>query len=480
MPYKDLREFMEELEGRGLLKRIKKEVDPHLEVTEVLDRAVKARGPAVLFERVKGSRFPIVGNLFGTMERVRLALETERLEEAGERLVELLKPEIPTTLVEKLRTLPKLKEIAAFPPKIVRHGPCQEVIMEEPDLSEFPIPQCWPKDGGRYITLPLVFTRDPETGERNVGMYRMQVFDSRTTGMHWQIHKHGAEHLRAAGARKERLEVAVALGSDPATIFSAIAPLPKGFDEMLFSGFLRGKGVELVRCKTVNLEVPAQAEIVLEGYVDPAELRMEGPFGDHTGFYSPAEPYPVFHLTCITHREEPVYPTTIVGKPPMEDGYLGKAVERVFLPLIRLQLPEIVDMNLPIEGCFHNLCIVSIRKSYPGQAKKVMCALWGLGQLMFTKAVVVVDQGVNVQDPGQVLWAVSNLVDPQRDITIVPGAPADSLDQAGPLPNLGSKIGIDATRKGREEGVYRDWPEEITMDEGVKERVEGLWKTLLS
>ncbi len=478
MAYRDLREFIDLLEEKGLLRRVKAEVDPELEISEIVDRVSKRGGPALFFERVKGSQFPVVANLFGSYERMKLALETESFEKIGETLAELAMPKVPKSLSEKLESLGKIKKALSFPPKLVKKAPCQEVILEgeEVDLLKFPILKTWPKDGGRFITLPLVFTKDPETGERNLGMYRMQVYDSRTTGMHWQIHKHGAEHYRKALERNERLEVAVAIGSDPATIFSSIAPLPKGFDELLFAGFLRGKGVELVKCRTVDLEVPANAEIVLEGYVKPSELRVEGPFGDHTGFYSPAEPFPVFHITCITHRRDALYPATVVGKPPMEDAYFGKAVERIFLPLIKMQLPEIVDINLPVESAFHNLAIVSINKSYPGHARKVMFALWGLGQMMFTKAVVVVDSDIDVQNLSEVLWAASANVDPARDIFVVSGTPTDSLDHAPAMTNLGSKIGIDATRKLKEEGYPREWPEAIEMSQEIKALVDKRWE----
>jgi len=411
---------MAALEERGLLRRVAAEVDSNLEVTEILDRVVKSGGPAVLFENVKGSDVPLVANLFGSKERMALALGTQRFEDIGEALVELLRPEIPSSLMGKLKGAARLKEILSYQPKMVKKAPCQEVVLEgdDVDIFRFPILKCWPKDGGPFITLPLVFTKDPETGERNCGMYRMHVYDRNTTGMHWHIHKHGAAHYRKAERMGERLEVAVALGGDPATVFSATAPLPPGFDEMLFSGFIRKKPVEMAKCKTVDLEVPAHAEIVLEGYVEPGERRTEGPFGDHTGYYSLADEYPVFHVTAITCRRDPIYPATIVGRPPMEDSYIGKAIERMFLPLMRFQLPELVDMNLPIEGVFHNLAIVSIRKSYPGHAKKVMFALWGMGQMMFTKIIIVVDEDVNVQDMGEVVWAVTNRVDPARDIVI--------------------------------------------------------------
>ncbi|MFH1774730.1 MAG: menaquinone biosynthesis decarboxylase [Methanobacteriota archaeon] len=480
MAYLDLRDFIEVLEKKKLLRRIKTEVSPELEITQILDRTSKSNSLVLLFENVKGYDIPVAANLFGSMDRMKLALETENFESIGKSLVELLKPDIPPSLLGKIKSAAKLKEVFSFPPKIVRDAPCKEVVLkgEEVDLNKFPILKCWPNDAGKFITLPLVFTKDPETGERNCGMYRMQVYDKAATGMHWHVHKHGAAHYRRAEERNEPLEVAVALGGDPATIFSATAPLPEGFDEMLFAGFLRKKPVGLVKCETVDLEVPANAEIILEGYVNPKERRIEGPFGDHTGYYSLADLYPVFHVACITHRKNPIYPATVVGKPPMEDSHIGKAIERIFLPLIKMQLPEIVDINLPIEGVFHNLAIVSIKKQYPGHAKKVMFALWGTGQMMFTKTIIVVDENVNVQNLGEVLWAVSNRIDPKRDITIIEGAPADSLDHATPLPNLGSKMGIDATKKWREEGFEREWPDEIEMSEEVKEKVEKMWKEL--
>lgn len=478
MAYSDLREFIRALEERGLLKRVEAEVDPILEVSEVVDRLSKRGGPAVYFENVKGSGFPFVANLFGSEERMELALETESFERIGEMLSELSRPKVPESLSEKLASVKKLKRALSFPPKLVKKAPCQEVVLEgdQVDLYKFPVPKTWPKDGGRYITLPLVFTRAPESGERNVGMYRMQLFDERTTGMHWQVHKHGAGHYREAERRGEKLEVAVALGADPATIFSALFPLPEGFDELLFSGFIRREGVELARCRSVNLEVPARAEIVLEGYVEPGEFRDEGPFGDHTGFYSPKESYPVFHITAITHRRDAIYPATVVGRPPMEDAYLGKAVERISLPLIRMHHPEVRDINLPLQAAFHNLAIVSIKKAYPAHAKKVMFALWGLGQLMFTKAIVVVDEDIDVQNPGEVLWAASANVDPARDITTIPDTPTDTLDHAPSIVNMGSKVGIDATAKWSEEGYRREWPEPVEMSREVKELVDKRWE----
>jgi len=384
---------------------------------------------------------------------------------------------MPQGLIGKLKMLPKLAEMSAFFPKVVSGGPVKEVVKRDGfSLFDYPILKCWPQDAGRFITLPLVFTRNPDSGKRNCGMYRMQVFDERTTGMHWQTHKQGAEHyrrLKAAGA--QRMDVAVAIGSDPATMYSAILPLPPDLDEMMIAGFLRGKPVEMVKCETSDLEVPANAEIVLEGYVEPGELRTEGPFGDHTGFYSLDDQYPVFHVTCITERRNPIYAATVVGPPPMEDYYMGKAIERIFLPLMRLQLPEVRDISMPAEGVFHNLILVSIRKSYPLHARKVMHAIWGLGQAMFSKCIVVVDEDVDVQNASETAWKALNNIDPQRDVEFVMG-PVDSLDHASRLPDFGSKMGIDATRKWPGEGFVRPWPDVIRMSAEVKSRVDLLWK----
>lgn len=475
--YRDLREFINALERRGLLRRISVEVDSELEITEITDRVVKSGGPALLFERVRGYDVPVLINAFGSEERVRLALGVDDLDDLGRELVRLLQPDLPTTFLDKLKTLPKLAELSSFLPKVVRGGPCQEVVVRDrPTLAQFPILKCWPKDAGRFITLPLVFTRDPETGRRNVGMYRMQVFDERTTGMHWHLHKDGAGHYRRACAGKRRLEVAVALGGDPALIYAATAPLPRDLDELLLAGFIRKQPVELVRCLTVDLEVPAHAEIILEGYVDPEERRREGPFGDHTGYYSLADDYPVFHITCITHRRQPIYPTIVVGRPPMEDTFLGKVTERLFLPLIQVVLPEVVDMSFPLEGVFHNCAVVSIRKDFPGQARKVMHALWGMGQMMFTKMIVVVDHDVDVHNPSEVWWRVFNNIDARRDLVLADG-PLDVLDHSSPAPVYGTKMGLDATRKGPGEGHPREWPDDIVMDPEIKTLVDGKWES---
>jgi len=478
MAYSDLRDFIRALEKHGELKRIPFEVDPFLEITEFADRSVKSGGPAFLFEKPKGSDIPVLINAFASERRMQIALEVSSVKEVADRISDFLEMRMPEGLIGKLKMLPKLAEMGAFFPKVVSGGPCKDVIRRERfSLDYFPILHCWPEDGGRFITLPMVFSKNPDTGKRNCGCYRLQVFDERTTGMHWQTHKQGAEHyrrLRAAGASK-RLDIAVAIGADPATMYSAILPLPPDLDEMMIAGFLRSKPVEMVKCETVDLEVPAESEIVLEGYVELGELRREGPFGDHTGFYSLDDDYPVFHITCVTHRKHPIYATTIVGPPPMEDFYMGKAIERIFLPLMRLQLPEVRDIAMPAEGIFHNLILVSIRKSYPGHARKVMSAIWGLGQAMFSKVIVVVDEDVDVQNVREVAWKALNNIDPERDIQFVMG-PIDSLDHSSRLPNYGSKMGVDATRKWREEGFTRPWPGVIRMSEDVQRRVDALWK----
>jgi 4-hydroxy-3-polyprenylbenzoate decarboxylase len=477
MAYDDLRGFVRALEKSGELKRVDIEVDPHLEITEFADRSVKNGGPAFLFEKPKGSDVPVLINAFASEKRMELALEAAP-NEVAERIAELIAMRKPEGLIGKLKMLPKLADLASSFPKTVSGGACKEVIRRDDfSLDEFPILQCWPEDAGRFITLPMVFSRNPDTGKRNCGCYRLQVFDGRTTGMHWQTHKQGAEHyrrLRAAG-QNTRMDVAVAIGADPAAMYSAILPLPPDLDEMMIAGFLRGKPVEMVKCETSDIEVPANSEIVLEGYVELDELRTEGPFGDHTGFYSLADEYPVFHITCVTHRKKPVYATTIVGPPPMEDFYMGKAIERIFLPLMRLQLPEVHDICMPAEGIFHNLILVSIRKSYPGQARKVMHAIWGLGQAMFSKCIVVVDEDVDVQNVSEVAWKALNNIDPERDIQFVMG-PVDSLDHASRLPNYGSKMGIDATKKWPGEGFVRPWPGVIRMSSEVRSRVDELWK----
>jgi len=524
LPYNDLRDWIATLERAGELKKIKTEVDPILEITEITDRVSKKKpaGPALLFQNVKGHPgSQVLINQFGSPRRMNMALAVDSLDEVANRIRAFMDVKSPQGFLDKMKMLPQLAEMGKFFPKEVSTGPCKEIIRKDNfSLNQFPILQCWPKDAGRFITLPCVITRDPKTGKRNVGTYRLQVHDEKTLGAHWQRQKVAAEHyremLRRGASAKSgsvpsppgfgkggdfprysvdimartsggsalaenlpsgKMEVAVAIGTDPALTFSSIVPAPPDVEEYIIAGFLRQKPVELVKCETVDLEVPANAEIILEGYVNLDELRTEGPFGDHTGFYSLEDLYPVLHLTCITHRKDPIYSTTIVGKPPMEDAYMGKAVERIFLPLMKLTIPELVDVNLPFEGVFHNLMLISIRKSYPGQARKVMNAVWSLGQAMFTKCVIVVDEDVNVHDIGDVTLKVLNNIDPERDIQFTMG-PVDSLDHASRLPNYGSKMGIDATRKWPSEGFSRPWPDEILMDEKTKGLVDKKWKEL--
>jgi 4-hydroxy-3-polyprenylbenzoate decarboxylase len=475
--HQDLRAFLAVLEQRRELVRVKEPVSVDLEISAITDRVSKSRGggPALLFENPQGYDMPLLINALGSISRMKLALEVDELDAFGERIEAILDPKAPASLLDKIKMLPKLKDLSDLFPTIVKRAECQEVIeRERPSLHALPVIKCWPMDGGRYITLPLVFTRDPESGKRNCGIYRMQVFDDRTAAMHWQIHKHGAHHHRRAQAGGRRLEVACAIGAEPSLIFAAAAPLPDDVDEMFLAGFVRREPVPMVKAITVDLEVPATAEIILEGYVEPSERRREGPFGDHTGYYSLADDYPVFHLTCLTHRRSPLYQTTIVGPPPMEDFYIGKAIERVFLPLMRRQLPEIVDINMPAEGIFHNLILVSIRKRYPGHARKIMHAIWGMGQAMFSKVIVVVDDDVDVQDTHEVAWKALNHIDPERDIEFVLG-PVDVLDHASRLPQFGSHMGIDATRKGPSEGFLREWPDEIKMDAATLALIESKW-----
>ncbi|NDQ58859.1 MAG: menaquinone biosynthesis decarboxylase [Acidipila sp.] len=480
MAYRDLRAFIEKLEKEGELKRISVEVDPVLEIAEITDRVTRAGGPALLFEKPKGSNVPVLINMLGSKRRIELALEVDSVDDIAARIKGYLDFQSPQGFMEKLKMLPKLAEIGAFFPKTVKTGPCKQIIRKDKfSLAEFPILQCWPQDAGRFITWPLVITANPETQKRNVGVYRMQVYDERSTGMHWQTQKHGAEHFRRARSRhgEGKLEVAVAIGSDPVTCLSGILPIPPDMDEMMFAGFLRREPVEMVACETIDLEVPANAEIILEGYVQLDELRTEGPFGDHTGFYSLQGKFPVFHMTCITQRKNPIYLTTIVGPPPQEDFYMGHAVERIFLPVMKMQYPEITDISMPAEGIFHNLMIVAIRKSYPGHARKIMNAIWSLGQAMFTKVVVIVDHDVNVQDYREVVWKTLCAIDPERDVQFSLG-PMDTLDHASRIQDFGSKMGIDATRKWPSEGFNRPWPDEIVMSAEVKQRVDALWSRL--
>src|SRR5262245_29646267 len=481
MAWRDLREFADHLERCGRLRRVTAPVSPGLEIAEITDRVSK--GPArdnvaLLFERVEGSDMPVLINAFGAADRMAWALGVERLDELGERVAKLLDLRMPGTFAERLRKLGTLIDVVKAAPRRVPSAPCQEVVeTTQPSLAGLPVLTCWPGDAGPFITLPCVLTRDPVSGTRNVGMYRLQKFDDRTLGMHWQTHKGGAEHQRRAeeSSPGEAVPVAIALGGDPVVTYAASAPLPPGVDEIVFAGWLRGSGVEMVKCRTVDLEVPAQAEIVLEGWVDPRERRREGPFGDHTGYYSIARDYPVFHLTAVTRRARPIYPTTIVGRPPQEDYWLGKATERLFLPIIRMMLPEVVDMNMPAEGVFHNLVIVSIKKRYPGQARKVMSALWGMGLMMLAKTIVVVSEHVNVHDLSEVAWRATGNIDPRRDLMILEG-PMDDLDHAALRHRYGGKLGVDATEKSALDDVAQPWPDEITMTGEMRERVTRRWK----
>jgi 4-hydroxy-3-polyprenylbenzoate decarboxylase len=504
VPNRDLQSFVAFLEERGALIRVTEPVDPHLELGEIADRFVKAgESPALLFEDVRPGRYgpgagrtrratradgggvPVLINAFAARDRMAWALGCDSMDAAVAKIREPLELGAPEGLWDKLKLLGKAREWGAGAPKTVSGGPCQDVVVTGDDLDRrglldlMPVLTTWPLDGGPYVTLPLVITRNPVSGRRNIGMYRLQVFDGRTTGMHWQLHKTGAEHYREAERRGERLPVCVALGGPPALTYAATAPLPPEIDEALFAGFLQGRPVEWTQALTNDLLVPARADFVIEGYVDPGERRSEGPFGDHTGFYTLPEEFPVFHVTAITSRRDAIYPTTIVGVPPMEDKWLGWATERLFLPILQKPLPEVVDYHLPAEACFHNLAIVAIRKAYPGHARKVASALWGMGQMMFCKTIVVVDEDVNVQDPGEVLWRVTNSIDPKRDCFFAEG-PVDHLDHAVNVQFLGGKLGIDATTKWEgEAGFSREWPPIVRMDETVKADVGRNWADLL-
>ncbi len=477
MSYKNLGEFIKALENAGELKRIEAEVDPYLEITEITDRVSKAHGPALLFEHVRGSEFPLLINSMGSYKRMAMALGAESIDAKADELKELIEWGFgQLRKIDILSFFPKMKWARLFLPHQVTSAPCQQVIDNDPDLSTLPVLTCWPGDGGPFFTLPMVITKDPETGAQNMGMYRMQVFDKNTTGMHWHIHKDGAHFYQKYRKRGERMPVAVALGDDPAVTYAATAPLPEGISELFFAGYLRGKPVDTVRCRTCDLQVPAHAEFVLEGYIDPnEELRREGPFGDHTGYYSLADEYPVFHVTCITRRKHPVFPATIVGQPPMEDCYMAKATERLFLPLLKQIVPEIRDLNLPLEGVFHNCAIISIEKRFPGHVHKVLNALWGMGQMMYTKMIIVVDHDVDVQNVSTVMWKVFNNIDARRDLILSDG-PLDALDHASPRERFGTRMGIDATRKGKLDNHGREWPEDIVMSEEVRKQVSRRWK----
>ncbi len=477
MAFRSLGEFLRDLESRGDLVRVREPVSRDLEVTEVTQRTIRRDGPALLFERVGNGTMPVATNVLGSVRRIARALGADSLDGPTERIGRLVHLRPPAGVVGALRdlggTLDLLETVRSLAPKRVRSGPVQEVETDRVDLDQLPILRCWPGDGGRTITFPVVVTKDPDTGETHTGIYRLQQYGPDTLGMHFQVHRVGANNYRKWAARGERMPVAAVIGIDPATVFAGLAPVPEGISNFVFAGFLRQEPLELVPARTVDLEVPAQAEVVLEGYVDPAERRVEGPFGDHTGYYSAPEPFPVFHVTHLTRRADAVYLGTVTGKPPTEDAVLGKAVERLFLPIVRLVLPEIVDLNLPLEGLFINVAVVSIRKAYPYHARKVMHALWGLGQMMFTRYVIVVDEDVDVHDLREVLYRVGLQADPERDLELVRG-PVDQLSISNPVPNVGGKVGIDATRKRPDEGFARGWPEEVRMDPAVVARIDEL------
>jgi 4-hydroxy-3-polyprenylbenzoate decarboxylase len=479
MPFESLGEYVSALDKAGQLTRVKVKVNPDLEVAEILRRLMyKGNQPAILFEHVEGSTMPILGNAFGTMERLHLALEMNDFTEIGGRVADLTKMKMPAGMLNKIKMLPKLSEIADYGPKYVESGPVTEVVQnaENVSLNTMPILKSFPGDAGRFITFGITVTKHPDTDIRNMGVYRIQILDEKKAIMHWQIHKRGAHHYQISRERQgKKIEVAIVIGADPATIFSAVAPVPEGMDKFLFAGIARKRGIKLVKCKTVDLEVPANSEIVLEGYVDAEDIRMEGPFGDHTGYYTPPEPYPTFTLTGIMRKTSPIYLTTVVGKPILEDAYIGKVIERAFLPLIQMFHPEVTDFCMPPAGWFQGLAVISIKKRYPGQAKKVMMGLWGMGQLALTKMFVVVDDDINIQNMDEVLWAITARTDPARDTIVIDNAPTDSLDPASPIVNLGSKLGIDATTKWREEGYNREIQQIAQVDDNTRSYVDNRW-----
>jgi 4-hydroxy-3-polyprenylbenzoate decarboxylase len=477
VPIEDLGEFVEKLEKAGELKRIKTQVDVNLEIAEILRRTMYSNGPALYFENVKNYDIPVLGNAFGSLKRLEIGLETDDFTQIGQRIVDMTKMEIPTGLFEKIKKIPELSKMAGIAPKLQKSGPVTEIFEDSPSFDKIPILKTWHKDAGRFVTFGLVATKHPDTDVRNLGVYRMQILDKTHALMHWQKHKRGAHHYDIKKDTGSKIEVAVIIGADPATVFSAVAPVPEGLDKYLFAGITRKTGIKTVKCKTIDLEVPANAELVLEGYVDPSDIRMEGPFGDHTGYYTPPEPYPVFTLTGIMRRQKPIYLTTIVGKPILEDAFIGKVIERSFLPLIKMFQPEVIDFSMPAAGWFQGMAIISIKKRYPGQAKKVMMGLWGLGQLALTKIFVVVDEDVNVHDIDDVIWAITTRADAARDVTIIDNTPTDTLDPASPLVNLGSKLGIDATQKTKEEGYQREIQELVLVDEDTKNLVDAKWSS---
>lgn len=477
MAIEDLGEFVEKLEKVGELRRIKTQVDANLEIAEILRRTMYSNGPALYFENVKNYDMPVLGNAFGSLKRLEIGLETDDFTQIGQRIVDMTKMEIPTGIFEKIKKLPELSKMTDIAPKLQKSGPVTEIFEDSPSFDKIPILKTWHKDAERFITFGLVATKHPDTDVRNLGVYRMKILDSTHALMHWQKHKRGAHHYDIKKDAGNKIEVAVIIGADPATVFSAVAPVPEGLDKYLFAGITRKTGIKTVKCKTVDLEVPANAELVLEGYVDPSDIRMEGPFGDHTGYYTPPEPYPVFTLTGIMRRQKPIYLTTVVGKPILEDAFIGKVIERSFLPLIKMFQPEVVDFSMPAAGWFQGMAIISIKKRYPGQAKKVMMGLWGLGQLALTKIFVVVDEDVNVHDMNDVIWAITTRSDAARDVITINNTPTDTLDPASPLVNLGSKLGIDATQKTKEEGYQRDIQELVSVDEDTKNIVDAKWSS---
>ena len=477
MTIEDIHDFIKELEKNDELKRIKTEVDSNLEIAEIIRRQMYSNGPAILFEKVKGYEMPVLANAFGSMKRLEIGLEMTDFTEIGQRIVDMTKMNIPSGFLNKIKKLPELSKMAESFPKLEKNGPVTEITSSSASFDDLPILKSWPNDAGRFITLGLVATSHPETGVRNLGVYRIQILDSTHAIMHWQKHKRGAHHSDISKDKGEKIPTAIIIGGEPATIFSSIAPVPEGLDKYLFAGITRKKGIKTVKCKTIDLEVPANAEIVLEGYVDPADLRDEGPFGDHTGYYTPAEPFPTFTLTGIMKRKNPIYVTTVVGKPILEDAYIGKVIERSFLPLIRMFHPEVVDFSMPAAGWFQGIAIISIKKRYPGQAKKVMMGLWGMGQLSLTKMFVVVDDDVNIHDMNDVIWAVTTRTDAARDTIIIDNTPTDTLDPASSLVNLGSKLGIDATQKTKEEGYEREIQQLVKVDEDTKNLVDSKWSS---
>jgi 4-hydroxy-3-polyprenylbenzoate decarboxylase len=482
MPFEGLGEYIEALDKAGELKRVKARVSTDLEIAEIMRRLMYSRGgPAVLFESVEGHTMPILGNAFGSMKRLEIALDSTDFTDIGRRIVDLTRMKMPSGIFNKLKMLPKLSEIGEYGPKYVDSGPVTEVIeSEKASLNSLPVLKSFSGDAGRFITFGLTVTKHPETEIRNLGVYRIQLIDDKHAIMHWQTHKRGAQHYKMLKEQNKKIEVAIVIGTDPATVFSAVAPVPEGMDKFLFSGITRKKGVKLVKCRTVDLEVPANSEIVLEGTVDPNDVRMEGPFGDHTGYYTPAEPFPTFTLTGIMRRSQPIYLTTVVGKPILEDAFIGKVIERSFLPLVQMFHPEVVDFSMPAAGWFQGLAIISIKKQYPGQARKVMMGLWGMGQLSLTKMFVVVDSDVNVHDMDDVLWALTTRADPARDTMIVDNTPTDTLDPASPLVNFGSKLGIDATTKTKEEGYTREIQQLAVVDDVTKQKVDQRWSEYFS